>query len=39
MPPRKQPPQHDPEDEDDDLVIGKQFKEMMHMMEFKFHQS
>jgi hypothetical protein len=33
MPPRKQPPQHDPEEEDDTLVTGKQFKEMMHMME------
>jgi hypothetical protein len=33
MPPRKQLPQHDPEEEDDDLIIGKQFKEMMHMME------
>jgi hypothetical protein len=33
MPPRKQPPQQDPEEVDDDLVIGKQFKEMMHMME------
>jgi hypothetical protein len=33
MPPRKQPPQYDPEEEDDDLVTGKQFKEMMHMME------
>jgi hypothetical protein len=33
MPPRKQPPQQDPEEEDGDLVIGQQFKEMMHMME------
>jgi hypothetical protein len=33
MPPRKQPPQQDPEEEDDTLVSGKQFKEMMHMME------
>jgi hypothetical protein len=33
MPPRKQPLQQDPEEEDDDLVTGKQFKEMMHMME------
>jgi hypothetical protein len=33
MPPRKQPPQQDPEEEDDTLVIGKKFKEMMHMME------
>jgi hypothetical protein len=33
MPHRKQRPQHDPEEEDDDLVTGKQFKEMMHMME------
>jgi hypothetical protein len=33
MPPRKQPPQQDPEEEDDALVTGKQFKEMMHMME------
>jgi hypothetical protein len=33
MPPRKQPPQQDPKGEDDDLVTGKQFKEMMHMME------
>jgi hypothetical protein len=33
MPPRKQPPQHDPEEEDDSLVTDKQFKEMMHMME------
>jgi hypothetical protein len=33
MPPRKQPPQQDPEEEDDTLVTGKQFKEMMHMME------
>jgi hypothetical protein len=33
MPPRKQPLQKDLEEEDDALVIGKQFKEMMHMME------
>jgi ElaB/YqjD/DUF883 family membrane-anchored ribosome-binding protein len=33
MPPRKQPPQQDPEEEDDALVTGKQFKEMMHMIE------
>jgi hypothetical protein len=33
MPPRKQPPQQDPEKEDDTLIIGKQFKEMMHLME------
>jgi hypothetical protein len=33
MPPRKQPPQQDPEEEDDALVTGKQFKEIMHMME------
>jgi hypothetical protein len=33
MPPRKQPLQQDPEEEDDALVTGKQFKEMMHMME------
>jgi hypothetical protein len=33
MPPRKQPSQQDPEEEDDDLVTGKQFKKMMHMME------
>jgi hypothetical protein len=32
MPPRKQPPQQDLEEEDDDLVTDKQFKEMMHMM-------
>jgi hypothetical protein len=32
MPPRKQPLQQDPEEEDDALVTGKQFKEMMHMM-------
>jgi hypothetical protein len=30
---RKQRPQQDLEEEDDDLVTGKQFKEMMHMME------
>jgi hypothetical protein len=33
MPPRKQPPQQDPEKEDDNMVTGKQFKEMMNMME------
>jgi hypothetical protein len=33
MPPRKQPPQEDLEEEDDTLVTDKQFKEMMHMME------
>jgi hypothetical protein len=33
MPPRKQPSQQDPEEEDDALVTGNQFKEMMHMME------
>jgi hypothetical protein len=33
MPPRKQPLQQDPEEEDDDLVTDKQFKEMMHMIE------
>jgi hypothetical protein len=33
MPPRKQPPQQDLEEEDDALAIGKRFKEMMHMME------
>jgi archaellum biogenesis ATPase FlaH len=33
MPPKKQPPQQDPEEEDDALVTGKQFKEMIHMME------
>jgi hypothetical protein len=33
MPPRKKPLQQDPEEEDDALVTGKQFKEMMHMME------
>jgi Tfp pilus assembly protein PilO len=33
MPPRKQPPQQDLEEEDDALVTSKQFKEMMHMME------
>jgi hypothetical protein len=33
MPPRKQPSQQDPVEEDDALVTGKQFKEMMHMME------
>jgi L-lactate utilization protein LutC len=32
MPSRKQPPQQDPEEEDDALVTGKLFKEMMHMM-------
>jgi hypothetical protein len=29
----KQPLQQDPEEEDDAFVTGKQFKEMMHMME------
>jgi hypothetical protein len=33
MPPRKQPPQQDLEEEDDTLVTSKQFKEKMHMME------
>jgi hypothetical protein len=33
MPPSKQPPQQDPEEEDDALVTNKQFKEIMHMME------
>jgi hypothetical protein len=33
MPPRKQPPQQDPKEEDGALVTGKQFKEMMHIME------
>jgi Tfp pilus assembly protein PilO len=33
MPPRKQPPQQDTEEEDETLVTSKQFKEMMHMME------
>jgi hypothetical protein len=33
MPPKKQPPQQDLEEDDDALVTGKQFKEMMHMME------
>jgi hypothetical protein len=33
MPPKKQPLQQDLEEEDDALVTGKQFKEMMHMME------
>jgi hypothetical protein len=33
MPPRKQPPQQDPEKEDDALVTDKQFKEIKHMME------
>jgi hypothetical protein len=33
MPPRKQPPHQDPEEEDDNLVTDKQFKELMHMME------
>jgi hypothetical protein len=33
MRPRKQPLQQEPEEEDDDLVTGKQFQEMMHMME------
>jgi hypothetical protein len=33
MPPKKQPPQQNPKQEDDVLVTDKQFKEMMHMME------
>jgi hypothetical protein len=33
MPLGKQPPQHDPEEGDDALVTGKQFKEVMNMME------
>jgi hypothetical protein len=33
MPPRIQPLQQDLEEEDDALVTGKEFKEMMHMME------
>jgi hypothetical protein len=33
IPHRKQPPQQDPEEEDDAVVTGKQFKEMMHIME------
>jgi hypothetical protein len=33
MPPRKQPLQQEPEEEDDDLVTIKHFKELMHMME------
>jgi hypothetical protein len=33
MPPNKQPLQQDLEEEDANLVTGKQFKEMMHMME------
>jgi hypothetical protein len=33
MPPRKQPSQQDPEEEDETLVTIKQFKEMMHKME------
>jgi transcription initiation factor TFIID subunit TAF12 len=33
MPPRKQPPQQDPEEKEDALVTSKQFQEMMHMME------
>jgi hypothetical protein len=33
MPPRKQPPQQDSEEEDGALVTDKQFKEIMHMME------
>jgi hypothetical protein len=33
MPPRKQPPQQDPEKDDDAVVTSKQFQEMMHMME------
>jgi uncharacterized protein YjgD (DUF1641 family) len=33
MPPRKQSPQQDLEEEYDAVVTSKQFKEMMHMME------
>jgi hypothetical protein len=33
MPPRKQPPQQDLEEEDDALDTSKQFNELMHMME------
>jgi hypothetical protein len=33
MPPKKQQPQQDTEEEEDALVTGKQFKEMMHMIE------
>jgi hypothetical protein len=33
MPPRKQPPQQHRQEEDDAFVTGKQFNEMMHMME------
>jgi hypothetical protein len=33
MPPKKQPSQQNLEEEDDTLVTGKQFKEMMHLME------
>jgi hypothetical protein len=33
MPPRKQPPQQNLEEEDDALVTSKQFKETMYMME------
>jgi hypothetical protein len=33
MPPRKQPPQQDPEEEEDALVTSKEFNESMHMME------
>jgi hypothetical protein len=33
MPPKKQPPQQNLKKEDDVIVIGKQFKEMMHMIE------
>jgi hypothetical protein len=33
MPPKKQPPWQEPEEEDDALVTGKQFKKMMHMIE------
>jgi hypothetical protein len=33
MPPRKQPPQQDLEEDDGALVTSKQFKEMMNMME------
>jgi hypothetical protein len=33
MPPRKQPPQQDPEEEEDALVTSKQFNKLMHIME------
>jgi hypothetical protein len=33
MPPKKQPPQQDPDVEDGALVTGKQLKEMIHTME------